>query len=181
MYWIELVGFSSLQIGISLLTACSWLSGCLLAGFLGIPDVAFSCSLKRDQHPEAASAARYYPNIRWHVSSVVWGDFSCRGLPQAALAGETAGVMHVAIFRTGPRLPPDVLEFSVPLRSPTSSQLQVIPLKRLARMARLAAGGFPDGLRPQAPCDAIRIDDSEVDAAYIYWNYNSKRFSSWQN
>jgi hypothetical protein len=163
------------------MTACYWLSSCLLAGFLGIPDVAFPCSQKLVPPPVAASAARYHPNIRWQESSVVSGDFACRGLPQAALAGDTPGAMHVAIFSTGLRRPPDVLAFPVPRRSPTSSKLQVIPLEQLASMARLATGGLPDGLRPQAQCDAIRLDNGEIDAVYIYWNHNSKLFDSWQN
>jgi hypothetical protein len=74
-----------------------------------------------------------------------------------------------------------MLAFPIPRRSPTSSHLQVIPLERLARTVRLAAGGLPDGLRPEAPCDAVRLDDGEVDAIYIYWNHNTTRFDSWQN
>ena len=181
MYWIEPVGSRVSPTGLSPLAARIWLSGFLLVGFFSLPSVAVSCLPETDQAPPGVSAVHYHPSINWQESSVIFGDFGCRGSPQAALIGVTPEAMHVAIFTAGLHRPPVLMPFSNPRRSPTSSQLQVITMERLARTARVATGGLPAGMRPKAPCDAIRLDDGKVDAVYIFWNYKAKRFDSWHN
>jgi hypothetical protein len=95
--------------------------------------------------------------------------------------GTTTDGKQVAIFSYGLTHPPELLQLAYRQQNAGTIRVEVISGKDLARLATLAAGVVPAGLGAWGTCEALRLDDREVDAVYIFWNHRSQQLDYWQN
>jgi hypothetical protein len=130
--------------------------------------------------PDAAmAAARFTPAVTWQASSLVTGDFSCRGRLEQAVLGIGGDQIVVAVFTDGLMQAPQLLQFPAAMRDPATSTLVVESLDiDLARL-RGEIGIAPPGLRPSKTCKGLNLSDGKVDSAHIYWNHEAARFAAW--
>lgn len=132
--------------------------------------------------PQVSEAAsRYSPATRWDDRTIIWVDIRCQQQPHAAIVGTTTAGTQVAIFSHGLSRPPELLQLAYRQAKAETNRVKVISGKDLARLATLSTGVVPPGLGVWGACEALRLDDGELDAVYIYWNHKSQQLNYWQN
>jgi hypothetical protein len=130
--------------------------------------------------PQVASAAkRFYPNAQWQPSSVVTGNFTCRGQKEHAVLGTSPSEIVVAVFVRGLNSKPELLQYSTSARSPNSAILTVEDLDFDAKEFQEQIGPLPEGLKPSKSCVGLNMSDQMIDSAHIYWNRKARRFEDW--
>jgi len=126
-----------------------------------------------------AAAKRIDNAIQWQESSVVVGDFTCKGHSELAILGTSSKEIVIAIFTEGTAKPIEVMRFSGVARSPKSAILAIEPLDFTLQDFRREVGAVPDGLVPSKTCVGLNMTDQMVDSAHIYWHRKRGRFESW--
>ena len=133
----------------------------------------------------AQTTAHSLPNeiddVRWNVSSTVFGDFACRGKQDMALFGESKKsgfVVMVQLARKGVK--PKYLFFAARGRDPKGLRLTVESLDFSEDVEfKQEISATAPGLQPSKSCRGLALGDDETDANHIYWNRKEKVFQSW--
>ena len=125
------------------------------------------------------AASRAEPHVLWQLSSVVEGDFTCRGKPQTALLGATKSGFAVAVFTRSLKSRPDILRFEPDPRSIKSLNLMVDDLDFANDEYWQEVSALAPGLQASKTCKGLAVSDGEVDSLHIYWNVRAKRFEWW--
>jgi hypothetical protein len=131
------------------------------------------------ENPTVAAATKFIPGVTWKESSVVTGNFSCRGRAERAVLGTNKSEIVVAIFLGTLTEPPVVLRYSAKARDPETSELTIEDGDFEPKQFESEVGYIPDGFRPSKTCKGLNLSDGKIDSAHIYWNHNAKRFSDW--
>ena len=120
-------------------------------------------------------------DVRWSVSSTVFGNFSCGGQRDMAIYGtsERSGfVVMIQPSRKGTK--PSYLIFATRGREPKNISLSVESLDFDDDIAfKQEVSAAAPGLRPSKTCKGLALGDVETDAHHIYWNRGKKAFQSW--
>ena len=132
-------------------------------------------------HATTQSLPSEISDVRWNVSSTVFGNFTCRGQQDLALFGisEKSGfVVMVRPARKGAKS--SYLVFATRGRDPKSLRLEVESLdfaddEAFKQEIKAAA----PGLQPSKTCKGLSFGDGETDAHHIYWNRRQRVVQSW--
>ena len=120
-------------------------------------------------------------DVRWSVSSTVFGDFTCRRQRDMALYGtsEKSGfVVMIQPSRKGAK--PNYLVFPTRGRESKNIRLTVETLDFNDDVAfKQEVIAAAPGLQPSKTCQGLALGDGETDANHIYWNRAKKVFQSW--
>jgi hypothetical protein len=142
---------------------------------LPIAAAALACVVGAAAATEAwqRSLMQAAPQVLWHVSAPIVGDFNCDGRPDRVVLGLGAGnEVLLAAFLRGDDQPPVLIRWREDKRER--------PLLRLQLEDGQAAGDrAPEGYRRSDHCAAFGVTDDEVDALHFYWNHKRKKLSSW--
>lgn len=149
-----------------------------LSYIIGLLLLFFAAPAIAEQSSVQAAAARFNKGVKWRQSSVVVGDFSCRGRPEQAILGASKDSVVIAVFIRGLSKPPELLRYLAP-RDPRSAVLAVEDLDFDPKALEREVGDLPTGLRPSKSCKGLNLSDGRIDSAHIYWNSDEKRFSYW--
>jgi hypothetical protein len=122
------------------------------------------------------AATRFVPGISWRTTSVLAGDFSCRGGREQAILGTSRSEIVVAVFVNGINQRPEVLRYSTEMRDPATASLTA---ENLDYDPRTEIGAPLQGFRRSRTCKGLNLSDGKVDAAHIYWNHDARRFEDW--
>lgn len=125
------------------------------------------------------AAEKHVQGVKWCQASVVFGDFSCRGVQEQAILGTTKTHIVVAIFIDGLAKPPEVLRFSAADRSATTVVLTTERMDFDLKEFKDKMGYIPSGMRSAKHCKGLNLSDGYVDSIHIYWDHDAKRFSDW--
>lgn len=146
----------------------------IFALFVYLPLPAFSQS-----EQTLAAAKKIQSNIDWQKSSAVTGNFSCRGKAELAILGVNKSEIVVAVFLNGLTKPPSLLRYSAKARDSSAAKLTIEDGDFDVKEFKEMLGAIPDGLRSSKSCKWLNLSDDKIDAAHIYWNHKTKRFSAW--
>ena len=126
-----------------------------------------------------AAVARYVPQVDWHPSSALTGDFSCQGKQEQAIAGVTRSEVVVAIFLHGLDSTPQVLRYASTAKGRNAIEMvaerQDFDVRRMEQML----GEVPSGMRPSKTCKGIHLINGKSDSIHIYWNHDKRIFDYW--
>jgi hypothetical protein len=147
-----------------------------LALVLALTGVAVAAS---DQADFTAAAEKYYPAATWQSTSLLIGDFSCRGQREAAILGIASTAIVVAVFLDGFNEAPQILEYSTTVRNASSAALATESLDFTLAEIESDIGYIPEGMRSSKTCLGLNMSDQEVDSAHIYWDHNAREFKDW--
>ncbi len=120
-------------------------------------------------------------DVRWNVSSTVFGDFTCQGRKDIAMYGISEKSGFVVMIQSAQKnTKPSYLVFSTRDRDPKNLRLIVESLDfgNDAAFKEELKYSAPD-LQPSKTCKGLGLGDGETDAQHIYWNRSRKRFESW--
>jgi hypothetical protein len=123
-----------------------------------------------------AAAAKYVSGVSWRSTSVVFGDFSCRGRVERAILGTDRTDIVVAVFLNGTKGRPEVLRYSAKIRNPASAELTT---EDLDYEPKNDPGYDLPGFRRSKTCKGLNLSDGMIDSAHIYWDHKSQRFGDW--
>ncbi len=133
----------------------------------------------------AQSASHVLPrdiaDVRWNVSSTVFGNFACQGQRDMAILGvseRTGYVVMVQRARKGTK--PTYLTFATRGRDPGNLRLAIedLDFESNEDIKRELEATAP-GLRPSKTCKGLSLGDGESDSHHIYWDRQRKTFMSW--
>jgi hypothetical protein len=120
-------------------------------------------------------------DVRWSVSSTVFGDFACRGQRDMALYGTSENSGFVVMIQPSSKgAKPSYLVFPTRGREPKNIRLAVESLDFSNDVAfKQEVIAAAPGLQPSKTCQSLALGDGETDAHHIYWNRDKKAFQSW--
>jgi hypothetical protein len=150
------------------------MGACLLASSLASPARAEDAA---SQVAEAASG--FLPGVEWRASSVLEGDFTCRGRVEHAILGVNDRDVVVAIFAEGLERPPEVLGRSRDVHDPDVAVLALEDMDFEPREFEDQVGYVPDGMRPSKTCKGLNLGGGNVDSLHVYWDHDARNFSAW--
>lgn len=154
-----------------------WFMRFLIFVFGLIVYVPLQASAQMDQ--VLAAIFKLQPNLDWQKSSVVVGDFSCRGKNELAILGTNESEIVLAIFLDGLVKAPSLLRYSAKARDPQLVVLMIENGDFDEAELKLMLENVPDGLRSSKSCKWLNLSDGKIDAVHIYWNHKAKRFNDW--
>ena len=120
-------------------------------------------------------------DVRWNVSSTVFGDFTCRGQQDMAMYGTSDTSGFVVMIQPAPkRAKPSYMIFATRGRDPKSLRLKVesLDFDRDHDFKKELEEAAP-GLVPSKSCKGLSFGNGETDSHHIYWHRARKVFSSW--
>jgi len=120
-------------------------------------------------------------DVRWNVSSTVFGDFACRGHRDTALYGTSEKSGFVVMIQPSDKgAKTSYLVFATRNREPKNIRLTVESLDFSNDVAfNREVAALAPGLQPSKTCNGLALGDGETDAHHIYWNRAKKAFQSW--
>ena len=127
----------------------------------------------------AAAAFKFQPNIEWQKSSVVAGNFSCRGKTELAILGLSKSEIVVAVFLNDLAKTPSLLRYSGKARDSSTVKLAIEDGDFDVNEFNEMLGEIPEGLRSSKFCKWLNLSDGKIDSIHIYWDHKTKRFSAW--
>ena len=125
------------------------------------------------------AAARFHPQIEWHSTSALSGDFSCEGRSDQAIAGISQNDIVVAVFTRGLEASPQLLRFSSSSRERAVLELAAENMNFDTRKMTQMLGEMPAGMRPSSTCKGIHLIKGKSDSIHIYWNHDKRLFDYW--
>ncbi|CAN0515004.1 unnamed protein product, partial [Phaeothamnion confervicola] len=117
-------------------------------------------------------------DVRWNVSSTVFGDFTCRGQRDMALYGTSERSGFVVMIQPSRRgAQPSCLVFATRGREQKSIRLatESLDFKDDVAFRNEVKAAAPD-LQPSKTCQGLALGDGETDSHHIYWNRAKKAF-----
>jgi hypothetical protein len=141
--------------------------------------VACAVAQASQSRPSTAAPA----DVRWNVSSTVFGDFTCRGQNDMAMFGtsERSGfVVMIQPARKGART--DYLLFAARGRDSKNMHLKIESLDFDGNAGfKNEVSSVPPDLVPSRTCKGLSLGDGETDSHHIYWNRAKRVFQSWSH
>ena len=126
------------------------------------------------------AANKFMPGITWKESSVVIGDFTCRGRREQAILGighpEAAGPYAIlAVFLDGFNRQPELIRDPVHVAADielTTESLDYEPEDEI---------GTPlQGFQRSKICKGLNLADNYTDSLHIFWNHDLRHFDLWR-
>jgi hypothetical protein len=142
-----------------------------------VADAAVDAAVDADTVLAAAQQAD--PTVTWQPSSLLRGNFTCRGATDVALLGTRPREIVVAVFRAGATTPLQVLRFPEGDRTPDTAILLTESLDIDLQRLRRDIGVVPDGLVRSKTCMGLQMTDQRVDSVHVYWHRQKRRFMAW--
>ena len=122
-----------------------------------------------------------FSDVRWHVGSTVFGDFTCRGRQDMAIFGvsEKSGFV-VVVHPNGKTGKPSYASFATRGRDPLNMRLTVESLELSTDEASKGEQEYlPPDLTPSKTCKGLALGDGETDSHHIYWSRSKRALRSW--
>jgi hypothetical protein len=141
-----------------------------------LPVVLFAQTTRPVEPSVQSAAAKYVPGVSWRATSVIAGNFSCRGRTESAILGTSESEIVMAVFLNGLNHKPQVLKYSAKVRDAASAMLQT---ESLDFDPGEALGYALPGFRRSKICKGLNLSDGRSDSAHIYWNHESRRLDDW--